>query len=260
MKKIESARRDCTPELTKSIAKFWTQNVNAERIYGRKLTEGKRGEEKYFSDLEKQRYESHYHIKPWIEELIPGKTILEVGCGIGLDSALIARRGLDLCALDLTFVGTDTVKKRFSKENLLGRFLVGDGCCLPFSESAFHYVYSFGVLHHAADTERSVDEIYRVLQPGGQARIMLYNRHSLNELIHRIVRVPFEEKDKLCPVVRRFTKNEILKIFSRFSSVEVNLEYLFGEGYGILYRMFPGWLYRALSGVMGWHIMITATK
>lgn len=260
MKRIESAKPDYTPELTRSIERFWTDNVNAERIYGRALTDVKRGEDKYFIDLEKQRYQTHYHIKPWLDQLKPEKSILEVGCGIGLDSVQIAQRGLDLFALDLTFVGIDTAKKRFSKESLPGKFLVGDGCHLPFSENSFHYVYSFGVLHHAADTKKSIEELYRVLQPGGQARIMLYNRHSFNELVHRITRVPFEEKDKLCPVVRRFTKKETLKIFSNFSKVEIKLEYLFGEGYGIVFRLFPGWLYRALSGVLGWHIMITATK
>jgi len=260
MKKIESAQQGNSPGLTRNIAQFWSQNVNAERIHGRAVTDVERGEDKYFLDLEEQRYRTHYHIQPWLDELEPDKEILEIGCGVGMDSSQIAKRGLHLSAMDLTFVGVSTAKSRFLKDKLQGRFLVGDACSLPFSDSSFDYVYSFGVLHHTADTEKSIDEVYRVLQPGGQARIMLYNRRSLNELVHRLTRVPFEEKDALCPVVRRFTKKEVLQLFREFSEVNMDLEFVFGEGYGAVYRMLPRWLYRALSGSVGWHIMITATK
>jgi ubiquinone/menaquinone biosynthesis C-methylase UbiE len=128
------------------------------------------------------------------------------------------------------------------------------------ANDAFDYVYSFGVLHHVADTEHSIREVFRVLKPGGQARIMLYNRHSLNELVHRLVRVPFEERDELCPVVRRFSNKEVETLFGQFSSVQQSLEYVYGEGYGLLFKLTPVWLHRLLSKYWGWHIMIAATK
>jgi SAM-dependent methyltransferase len=131
---------------------------------------------------------------------------------------------------------------------------------LPFAERRFDYVYSFGVMHHAADTQRCVDEAYRVLRDGGEALIMLYHRRSLNELMHRLLRVPFEERDELCPVVRRFTKDEIRALFARFRSVEVHADFVYGEAYGALFSWTPRSLYGLLSRWAGWHLMIRARR
>ena len=95
---------------------------------------------------------------------------------------------------------------------------------MPIKDNSYDYVYSFGVLHHAANTEKTIDEVYRVLRPSGEAKIMLYHRHSINELVHRITRIPFEDKDELCPVVRRFTINEVKIMFSKFSKINTKLE------------------------------------
>lgn len=239
---------------------FWTRNVNAERLYGRAVSRHRRGEPGYFVDLETQRYQSHRHLLPWIRAMQPGRTVLEVGCGVGLDSYAIARHGLRLTALDLTEVGVTTTAHRFRRESLPGRFLVADAEQLPFPTASFDYVYSFGVLHHAADTAAGIREVHRVLRPGGQARLMLYHRHSLNELVHRLAGVPFEEKEELCPVVRRYSRAEARALCRAFARVEIGVEYLFGEGYGPLLRLTPWWLYRALSRVIGWHLMILAEK
>lgn len=139
-------------------------------------------------------------------------------------------------------------------------FAVADGAHLPFPDGHFDYYYSFGVLHHAADTAACVAEAHRILRPGGQARVMLYNRRSLNKLVHRLVRVPFEERNALCPVVRRFTRAEVQDLFGAFRRVETRLEYAFGEGYGCLFDLVPRPLYDFISRHWGWHIMIEAQK
>lgn len=260
MKHIEKAKRPEEPGLTNSIRTFWSKNVNAERIMGKKLTHAQRGEEQYFSKLEEQRYRSHYHLLPWIRAIQPGSKILEIGCGIGLDSFQIARLGTHLTAIDLTQVGVETARERFIKAKISARFLVADACNLPFPDNHFDCVYSFGVLHHTANTDKSIDEVFRVLGPGGEARIMLYNRHSLNEMVHRITRIPFEERDHICPVVRRFSKKEIFHLFRSFSHITIEKEYLFGEGYGTIFRLIPRFLYLFLSHRIGWHWMIRAKK
>jgi len=260
MKSIEPSNPehdDCT---TKKIREFWSENVNAERIMDKNVSEHKRGQEGYFSDLEQQRYRSHQHLIPWIKSMTPGKSVLEIGCGIGLDSFTIAKHGMLLTSMDLTDIGVNTAKNRFNTQGVSGSFLAANACTLPFKDHSFDYIYSFGVLHHVADTKQSIKEVYRVLHTNGEALIMLYNRISLNELIHRITRIPFEEKSKLCPVVRRYSKTEIKDLFHDFSSVDIQLEYVYGEGYGKIFRFTPRWLYKILSHYLGWHIMIRATK
>lgn len=260
MKQIEEATPEITPDLTDRIYDFWSRNVNCEKIFGTEVTASERGSEQYFNDLERQRYRSHRHLLPWIHTMEPGKSVLEIGCGIGLDSFQMAKNGLKLTAIDLTDVAIGIVSERFKNNNLPGQFLVGNATELQFDDNSFDYVYSFGVLHHANDTEKTIQEVYRVLKPGGEAKIMLYNRHSLNEIVHRVTRIPFEDKDELCPVVRRYTIKEINKLFDMFQSVSVKKDFVYGEGYKILFKMTPKPIYNFLSKMMGWHLMISATK
>lgn len=260
MKKIEPVAPSVHDKLTSQIQDFWSRRVNAERIMGRDVSTHVRGDEQYFADLETQRYRSHRHLLPWINSMQAGKSVLEIGSGVGLDTFTMAKRGMLVTALDLTLVGVSSARQRFSRHQLAGNFSVSDACHLPIAGNSFDYVYSFGVLHHVADTVKSIEEVHRVLKPGGKARIMLYNRHSLNEVIHRLVKVPFEDKDELCPVVRRYTAEEVRVLFKDFAQVEQKLEYVFGEGYGKLFDLTPRWLHDLLSRYWGWHIMITATK
>lgn len=260
MKPIEEAQVAPSPGLTDRVRDFWTRNVNAERIMGRTVSTHERGDERYFADLEAQRYRSHTHLAPWIDSMQPGRSVLEIGCGIGLDSFRMARRGLAVTAVDLTEVGVETARSRFQRCGLAGEFRVADAENLPFEADRFDHVYSFGVLHHAADTARTIDEVHRVLKPGGEALVMLYNRHSLNEFMHRLTRIPFEERDELCPVVRRFTVSEVRALFRRYASVSVERAYAFGEGYGPALRYTPRFLYDFLSRTVGWHLMIRARK
>ena len=260
MKPIEPAKLEPKPGMVGEVSDFWTRNVNAERLMGRAVSDHERGSETYFAQLETQRYRSHRHLPDWIGSMRPGSHVLEVGCGVGLDSVRMARHGLAVTAVDLTVVGASTANRRAQRGNFDATYLCADAENLPFPDATFDYVYSFGVMHHAPDTQRCVDEAYRVLRPGGQALIMLYHRHSLNEAVHRLVRVPFEERDELCPVVRRFTVSEIRAMFARFAKVEVHSDFVFGEGYGPLFRWTPLPLYRWLSRWMGWHLMIRATR
>lgn len=260
MKPIEPAKLDSAPGLVGRVADFWTRNVNAERIMGRAVSAHGRGSEDYFRELETQRYRSHRHLPDWIGSMQPGASVLEVGCGIGLDSARMAQHGLVVTAVDLTVVGAATANARAKENGFNAEYLSADAEHLPFPDATFDYVYSFGVMHHAPDTERCVEEAFRVLKPGGQALIMLYHRRSLNEFVHRLTRVPFEERDELCPVVRRFTADEIRQMFARFSKVDVHSDFVYGEGYGALFRMTPRPLYRWMSRVAGWHLMIRATR
>jgi ubiquinone/menaquinone biosynthesis C-methylase UbiE len=260
MSGIESPNPTPHAGLTRDIRRFWSTHVNAERLYGKDVTTHARGDDAYYADLETQRFRSHRHLLPWIKAMTPGKSVLEIGSGVGLDTFAMAKHGLRVTSIDLTEVAVTANHSRFRRHQMSGSFAVADAGHLPFPNNAYDYVYSFGVLHHAADTAATIKEVYRVLKPGGQARIMLYHRRSLNELVHRLVRVPFEEKDALCPVVRRFTRKEVRAMFSAFQTVGMTLEYVYGEGYGPLFRLTPRWLHNWLSRHFGWHLMIVANK
>lgn len=110
---------------------------------------------------------------------LAGKQILEIGPGAGGHSALFARHGASMASIDITRARARATARKFK---ILGVndciALQGDAEKLPFDNGTFDIVYSNGVLHHTNDTEAAIDEVFRVLKPGGNAVIMLYCKSS----------------------------------------------------------------------------------
>ena len=108
-----------------------------------------------------------------------GKQILEIGPGAGGHSALFARHGASMTSIDVTLARARATAKKFK---ILGVSdciaMQGDAENLPFDSGIFDIVYSNGVLHHTNDTDAAIDEVFRVLKPGGNAVIMLYCKSS----------------------------------------------------------------------------------
>jgi ubiquinone/menaquinone biosynthesis C-methylase UbiE len=110
---------------------------------------------------------------------LTGEKVLEIGCGMGTMAMDWAKQGAVIYATDLSHVAVNQTKMRFKLFELKGNICLGDARRLPFEDNSFRYVYSWGVLHHSPNIKRSVEEIYRVLEPGGKVGLMLYNRNSL---------------------------------------------------------------------------------
>ncbi len=123
-------------------------------------------------------------LEPYIEPFAgfpdtAGREVLELGVGLGADHQGFGEAGARLTGIDLTFRAAAHVRERFRLFGLRSRLLVASAERLPFPDAAFDVVYSWGVLHHTPDTAGAVREAWRVLRPGGEARIMIYHRRSL---------------------------------------------------------------------------------
>jgi SAM-dependent methyltransferase len=105
-----------------------------------------------------------------------GARLLEVGCGPGRLSILLARRyGLDVTGLDLDPAMIERARANAERSgNGGGRrpsFLVGDVSSLAFPDGSFDVVVSTLSLHHWADPTAGLTEIGRVLSSGGRALV-----------------------------------------------------------------------------------------
>lgn len=146
------------------------------------------GVELYLDTTDRAGYERQaerrYQLEPFIVELAKfsetsGERVLEIGVGLGADHKRFAEAGADLFGIDLTPRAVDHTSRRLGLFGLRSRLAVGDAEHLEFADEFFDVVYSWGVLHHSPDTPRAVREVFRVLRPGGTARVMIYHKWSL---------------------------------------------------------------------------------
>jgi SAM-dependent methyltransferase len=109
---------------------------------------------------------------------LAGKQALEIGCGMGFHTELMTRAGARVSAVDLSPTSVEATTKRLKLKGLTAQVMEADAERLPFPSGSFDFVWSWGVIHHSSRTGRAVREIARVLRPGGECRVMVYNRAS----------------------------------------------------------------------------------
>ena len=162
-------------KLKEEVREFWnaqacgTQNIDKEKFTL-----------EYFEQIEKERYELQPEIFSFAQfTRFHGKKLLEVGVGAGTDFLQWVRAGADCYGIDLTDEAIAHIQHRLQLYDLKAHVKVGDAENLPFESNTFDIVYSWGVIHHSPNTIKALEEIIRVLKPGGTAKIMVYHRHSL---------------------------------------------------------------------------------
>ncbi|MCX6893590.1 MAG: class I SAM-dependent methyltransferase [Verrucomicrobiota bacterium] len=141
----------------------------------------------YFEQIEEWRYRDQPFIHSFAQfTRYHGKRILEVGFGAGTDFIQWLRAGAVASGVDLTEEALSNLTHRIQVYGLPSPagIKVADAENLPFDSGYFDLGYSWGVLHHTPDTEKSVRELVRVVRPGGEIKIMLYNRLSLCTFHH----------------------------------------------------------------------------
>lgn len=143
-----------------------------------------------------------------------------------------------MTAVDITTerVVSTATKMALIKEGT-GISLQADAENLPFVDNSFDIVYSSGVLHHSENTERCIQEVYRVLKNNGKAILMLYSRHSAMYWLNLFPKTilyglifKYSEAERLGmitegrpkfgntknPLTRVYSKNQIQRLLKKF--------------------------------------------
>ena len=112
-----------------------------------------------------------------------GASILDFGCGPGHDLVGFGvwSKPSRLAGVDVSRASLAEASSRISLHTIAAELHHVDvqQRPLPFANSSFDLVHCSGVLHHMADPASALEEFRRVLKPGGQCRIMVYNRQSI---------------------------------------------------------------------------------
>jgi 2-polyprenyl-3-methyl-5-hydroxy-6-metoxy-1,4-benzoquinol methylase len=138
-------------------------------------------------------------------ERLDGARVLEIGCGMGLHTELMTRAGASVTAIDISPTSVEATSRRMELKGLSAEIVEGDAVELPFEDSSFDFVWSWGVIHHSAQTARIVRQIHRVTAPGGEVRVMVYNREGM------VARIVFVRDLLLRGGFRRHSYDELLQ-------------------------------------------------
>lgn len=165
------------------------KDINAVRAYWN--LNPNRGE---WESFEKE-YEQVYRTQDWYFKLIDNlevkdKQILDLGCGQGLITYYVYKKGGDVIGIDIANVPVNKANRRFNKLNIENKCFVGNAEKLEkIKDNYFDIVISLGVLHSTPDIRKAAKEIYRVLKPRGKIGILLYRKYSYQFLIVRLLRL-----------------------------------------------------------------------
>ena len=211
---------------------------------------------------------------------LKGKKMLEIGCGSGAQAAVFANAGAEITAIDLTERAIEMTKRRFDLFDIKNATIMqSDAENLPFDDNNFDFVWSWGVIHHSANTEKIAQEIYRVLKPGGKASIMIYNRNSVRYIVYGLYQGIFKAKflkhHSLYAVnmtytdghiARHYTRRSAAELFKDFSSVKTSV---MDEGIpsipglSVISRLFPKMMNPVNHWInmrWGWFLFINIVK
>ena len=116
--------------------------------------------------------------------------VLDIGTGRGLLLIKIAQKSERLKAygIDISNKAIDAARRDALASGLANapQFEVGDVCALPFEDEFFDLVVSTFSLHHWPDATAGLNEIFRVLKPGGEAWIYDHWKDPLPEARERL--------------------------------------------------------------------------
>ena len=255
-------------QVAEALTKEWFQKID----------------EKFFSISEEFAH-PEFGSEPFSELInlqeLKGKKVLEIGCGMGSHSGLIARYAKELTSIDITETAVNTTNKRFELFGLQNAKAINvDAENMPFENESFDFIWSWGVIHHSNNTDKIAKEINRVLKIGGKASVMIYNKNSTRYYIHGlyqgIFRLKFLRYNSLYKVNMTFTDGFIARHYTRKSARNLfkeftDIEFLVRDagpasfiiGWGRLLKRFPR-LFKPINQWInfrwGWFLIINLEK
>lgn len=233
----------------------------------------------WFREVEAYRYGTY---APWMAEVMEfdrhaGKRVLEIGGGIGTDLAQFAKHGALTTDLDLSAGHLALARENFQWRGLPGEFIHHDAETLPFEDRTFDVVYSNGVIHHTPNTGSVVQEIRRVLKPGGKAIVMVYAENSLHywrnlvwaigmkdhhldfQSMGEIMSRAVERSDNAGarPLVKVYTPERLRAMFEGFTGISIVQRQMLPEERPRLLSRVPLHL---IEHRAGWNLIIKARR
>ena len=151
---------------------------------------------------------------------VHGLTIVDFGCGSGLNTALLTGRGARVWGIDISedLLRLGRRRLRISGCADAATFIAGSAHDLPLPDASVDVVFGIAILHHL-DLDRVSREIRRVLKPGGRA---IFQEPVRNSATIRFIRslIPYRAPD-ISPFERPLTDDELRRFAAGFRGCAV---------------------------------------
>ncbi len=114
-------------------------------------------------------YRDHLNTPAFLELLpdVAGRQGLDLGCGEGSNTRLVARRGASVAAIDIAPVFIRHAQAEEARAPLGITYQEASAVALPFADASFDFATAFMSLMDIPETEQVLAEAFRVLRPGG---------------------------------------------------------------------------------------------
>jgi 2-polyprenyl-3-methyl-5-hydroxy-6-metoxy-1,4-benzoquinol methylase len=243
------------------------------------------GTREYFDEVEHRKYFVEPHIPAFADfERWRGKSVLEIGCGLGTDTVNFARAGAQVTAIDLSDQSAALARQRLEVYGLGDRatIYVGNAEELPsiVPHQTFDLVYSFGVIHHSPNPRLIVEHLRQYMTPQSELRLMVYSRISYklfwimrNEGIWDMSRIDElvarnSEAQIGCPVAYSYTDDTARALLEGFRILDIHKAHIFTwdiDAYNRYeYQKAAEWAdvsdedLARLERELGWHLLVRA--
>lgn len=236
------------------------------------------GSREYFLEFDKYFLELYPYLTRFLDlPSLQGKCVLEIGLGSGFELHRIAQVAETTLGLDMSGETLRLCERR--KAHFAVRFISVNASAthIPLRDSCVDVVVSIGCLHHIPDIQLAVDEIRRVLRPGGRFLGMVYNKDSwryrvfipylswlrpayraktAQQLVNELYDGPGN------PYATVFSRAEIRRIFSGFHDFKFQVQNFYGGDIAPrIGRLIPRSLLLATMGkILGLDLYFKATK
>ncbi|WP_448339109.1 methyltransferase domain-containing protein [Desulfovibrio piger] len=136
--------------------------------------------ERYLPEFDRDWTLEHLHRYLLACELAAGKTVLDIACGDGYGSAMLARHAAQVTGVDIDTPTVERARGKYVADNL--RFLQGSATDIPLDDDSVDLVISFETIEHLMEQDRMLYEIRRVLRPEGFLLISSPDKYEYSDV------------------------------------------------------------------------------
>ncbi|MEO7270606.1 MAG: glycoside hydrolase family 99-like domain-containing protein [Vicinamibacterales bacterium] len=147
--------------------------------------------ERYLPDISGNIRLEHVHRYLLAGELAAGRRVLDIACGEGYGTALLARTAAYVVGVDLVPAVVAHARRRYREPNI--SFAAGSAAAIPLADQSIDLVVSFETLEHLEQHEAMMRDVKRILRPGGVLVISSPDRRQYSDLPN--YRNPFHARE-----------------------------------------------------------------